>query len=167
VCLYPVRKEPRLHRSLSVVLPLSNAGNALAQNVLQLCEVLSDLTEWFEVLLVDEGASEQAADAAYELAAEYPQVRVLRGQVPVPRWTLADRAGLPSQGDVVLIHRPESPLRPSEVRRIWESRGEYPRSHPRAVRDGGATGAERPTGLGSTATGVSQSTSTCPARELE
>jgi hypothetical protein len=156
-----------LHRSLSVVLPLSNAGNALAQNVLQLCEVLSDLTEWFEVLLVDEGASEHAAEVAHELAAEYPQVRVLRGQAQTAARPSVDGVWGQLPNDVVLIQQPHSPLRLSDVRRVWELREEYPRRHHFAARDLERTGAELTAGLPSSSVGPCQSASTCPARELE
>jgi hypothetical protein len=156
-----------LHRSLSVVLPLSNAGKALAQNVLQLVEVLSDLTERFEVLLVDEGGSEHATEVAYELAAEYPQVRVVRRAVPVDRRPAAEGVGARPPGKVVLIQQPHNPLRPSEVRRLWESPEEHPPSHHFAVLDRELTGAELIAGLETAVAGPCQSASTCPARLVE
>ena len=109
-------------RSLSLVLPVPNAGKALAENVQHLCDVLSDLTDWFEVLLVDQGTSEHATDVAYALAVEYPQVRVVRMRSQPDSPATAQTAIEHAQGEVVWFQHRHGKCRPSEIRRLWELR---------------------------------------------
>lgn len=106
-----------------MVLPVANAGKALAENIQHLCDVLSDLTDWFEVLLVDEGASEHASETASSLAAEYPQVHVVRTRsLPIPTSALQS-AVKQAQGEIVFIQRGHESCRPSDLRRLWETHG--------------------------------------------
>ena len=116
------RKGSTLHRSFSIVLPVPNAGKALAENVQHLCDVLSDLTDWFEVLLVDQGTSEHATDMAYALAVEYPQVRVVRMRSQPDSPAAGQTAIEHAQGEVVWFQRRHGKCRPSEIRRLWELR---------------------------------------------
>jgi hypothetical protein len=110
-----------LHRSLSLVLPVSNAGKALAENIQQLCDALSDLTDWFEVLLLDEGTSEHTSDIAHELAVEYPQVRILRVGFGSEAASTVESALNQARGEVVWIQHPHEKFRPSDLRRFWSS----------------------------------------------
>ena len=94
----------------------------MAANVHHLCEVLSDLTDWFEVLLVDDGSQDHTVDIAYELAIEYPQVRVIRRQRYFGESVAVRLALEEARGDVVLLHERRVPLTPTELRRLWEER---------------------------------------------
>lgn len=108
--------------SLSVVLPVHNAESTLARQVAELLDVLPELTSSFEVLIVDDGSTDQTEESAQELAREYPQLRVIRH---------AQRRGIPevvktgmeeTSGDVVFVHDEQLPLRPSDLRRLWALR---------------------------------------------
>jgi glycosyltransferase involved in cell wall biosynthesis len=110
-----------LKRSLSLVLPVRNAEATLAANVRHLCEVLSDLTDWFEVLLVDGGSHDHTVDIAYELAVEYPQVRVIRRQRQFGESVTVRLALEEARGDIVLLHERPMPLGPTDLRRLWEA----------------------------------------------
>lgn len=109
-----------MNRSLTVVLPVRSAAQRLAEDIRQLCEIVGDLTSRFEVLLVDEGTPDAAVEEAYELAAEYPQVRVVRSGARPGIPSALDAALEHATGDVVLVqHRPGA-VRPSDLRRLWE-----------------------------------------------
>ena len=115
-------KDQKLDHSLSVVLPVHNAESTLARQVAELLDVLPELTSSFEVLIVDDGSTDQTEESAQELAREFPQLRVIRH---------AQRRGIPevvktgmeeTSGDVVFVHDEQLPLRPSDLRRLWALR---------------------------------------------
>jgi glycosyltransferase involved in cell wall biosynthesis len=64
--------------ALSVVLPVQNAEGTLAEQVARLLEIVPDLSDRFEILLVDDGSTDHTLELAQELARRYPQLRVLR-----------------------------------------------------------------------------------------
>lgn len=107
-----------------MVVPVSNAGKALAADVQHMCEVLSELTDWFEVLLVDEGASDHAVDTAHELAVEFPQVRIVRMRAQPIRTSVLHTALKQAQGQVVFIQEGHGPCLTSHIRRLWDQAGD-------------------------------------------
>lgn len=106
--------------SLSVVLPVLNAERTLAKNVEHVLEVLSDLGARFEVLIVDQGSTDQTADVAHDMAVTFPQIRVAR-----PRSQLEDASGLEvdleqTVGEFVFVHQGHRPFNVNDFRRLWE-----------------------------------------------
>jgi glycosyltransferase involved in cell wall biosynthesis len=116
-----------------------NAEPTLAANVHHLCEVLSDLTDWFEVLLVDEGSCDHTVDIAYELAVEYPQVRVVRRQRQFGESVALRLAVEEARGDVVLLHERLMPLGPTELGQLWDKRADDARKDEPLVLRGSET----------------------------
>jgi glycosyltransferase involved in cell wall biosynthesis len=107
-------------RSVSIVLPLHSAEAALPDNVLQVCDVLSDLTREFEVLLVDEGLSDHTTDMAHDLAIEYPQIRVAQAANRGSATTAIEAGVRQSRGDLVFIHQRHAPFSPYDLINAWE-----------------------------------------------
>jgi glycosyltransferase involved in cell wall biosynthesis len=106
--------------SLSLVFPIRNAERTLSSELQQVLDVLSDLTERFEVLLVDEGSTDHTKELAHDLAVEYPQLRIAR-RLPDDLPASALQAGLKqTTGDVVLVQNRHARFSPSYVRKIWE-----------------------------------------------
>src|SRR5271157_1058024 len=92
-----------LNRSLTVVLPVRDAQSTLAATVTEVLEMASDLSECFELLIIDDGSSDATSEVAEELARNYPQIHTLRHDKPLGE-EAALRAGLAqSRGDVVLV----------------------------------------------------------------
>ena len=108
-----------MSRSLSLVLPVRNAEETLAENLQHLFEVLTDLTERFEVVLVDEGSTDQTVEVAKDLAVQYPQVRLSRRDALSYREDSVDDALDETTGDVVIVHVNHTTLRPSVLRTLW------------------------------------------------
>ena len=63
--------------SLSVFFPAYNDGGTIASMVIRTVKTASELTQDFEVIVVDDGSADGTADIADELARTYPQVRAV------------------------------------------------------------------------------------------
>jgi glycosyltransferase involved in cell wall biosynthesis len=107
-------------RSLSLVLPACNAERTLAENMQHLFEILNDLTDRFEVVLVDQGSVDHTVDVAQDLAVLYPQVRLARRQTVDRDDASMDRTLAETTGDIVFVQRGHAGVRPSALRQLWE-----------------------------------------------
>ncbi|MEX2141257.1 MAG: glycosyltransferase [Pirellulales bacterium] len=110
-----------MNRSLSVILPVNNAQSWLSEKGAQILDVVAELTDRFELLIMDDGSTDATYDVARELVRRYPQVRLLRE--PVRRGaSLAIRHGLrESRGDIVMAHDGKETLDAQEIVRLWRS----------------------------------------------
>ncbi len=108
--------------SLSIVLPVHNAEATLAEQLCQLLEVLPDLAERFEILVVDDGSSDQTPEIAGDLAQQFPQLRVVRHNRRRGS-AAAIQTGLErTTGAFVMVQESAEPVSPRDLRRLWEMR---------------------------------------------
>ena len=108
--------------ALSVLLPVYNAQGNLAADVTEVLEVLSDLPRKFLLWVLDDGSTDDTADVARELAARYPQVRVLRHPVRLGLGE-AIQTGLDhTRGEVILVSDEDYCLDPDDLRTLWQLR---------------------------------------------
>jgi glycosyltransferase involved in cell wall biosynthesis len=106
--------------SLTFVLPVHNAERTLADNLADVLDVLADLTERFEVLLVDEGSTDHTTELAHDLAVQYPQLRVARRRPGDPPASVLQAGLSQTNGDVVLVQNRHARFSPSYLRQMWE-----------------------------------------------
>ena len=66
------------HRTLSLVLPAFNEAAGIREAVLEADAALRTLVSQYEILVVDDGSSDQTAALVAEIAQKLPQVRLLR-----------------------------------------------------------------------------------------
>ncbi|MCA9163721.1 MAG: glycosyltransferase family 2 protein [Planctomycetales bacterium] len=111
-----------MNETLSVIVPVFNAQNSLAKEVHELLDVLSDLETRFELVLVDDGSTDQTSDIADELAYQFPQIQIVRH----PRRfgaSAAIQSGLRrANGEIVFVQDEFTPFSAMELRRLWELR---------------------------------------------
>lgn len=100
-----------MNDSLSVVVPVRNAERSLVAQVGALLDVLPDLTSRFELILVDDGSTDQTIDLACTLVRQYPQLRLVR------RRELA-----PAPGRAVFVHEAHGWPSPADIRKFWAQR---------------------------------------------
>jgi GT2 family glycosyltransferase len=126
-----------LSDSLSVIVPLHNAQSSLGLQVEDCLEVLPELTDQFEVLLVDDGSTDGTEEIAHELANRYPQVRVIRQQQSRGA-SEAIQVGMEcADGGIVFIHDSGQPLSAACLRELWQLRHdqELVAARPQPVRE--------------------------------
>jgi glycosyltransferase involved in cell wall biosynthesis len=124
-----------LNDSLSIVVPISNAETTLARQVHRLLDILPDLTNRFEVVIVDDASVDHTVDVARDLAAQYPQVRLIRHRQTMGT-EAALRTGLQwASGHTVFVQEDAASLSPADLRRLWALRNDeelvMARSQPR------------------------------------
>jgi glycosyltransferase involved in cell wall biosynthesis len=108
--------------TLSVLLPVYNAQGKLAADAAEILEVLAAWHGPFELCILDDGSSDDTAEEARELAARYPQVRLIRHPV---RLGLAEaiQTGLDhTHGELVLLGDEDYCLDPDDLRTLWRLR---------------------------------------------
>lgn len=115
-------KDAALNPKLSVVLPVRNAESSLRSQVNKLLEILPDLTHQFELLIVDDGSTDQTPDIVQDFQAEFPQVRYARHGKSPRAHRAADTGISQCRGDVVIVQDEAAEVRPSDIKRLWEMR---------------------------------------------
>lgn len=111
-----------MNQSLSIILPVHNAQRQLAKRVAELLDVLPDLTSKFELVIVDDCSTDDTEEVAQDLARTYPQVRVVR-HTGRRGATSAVQTGIQyCLGEIVFVQDVDSPLRQSDLVRLWELR---------------------------------------------
>ena len=110
--------------SLSIVLPVRNAQAQVARQVEEALELAGELTQRFEILVVDDASSDRTEEIAAELAQRYPQVRLLRNDQPRGRPEAVKTAMQRTTGDVLFIHDSGSAFSSAQLRRLWALRND-------------------------------------------
>jgi len=122
-----------VNSTIGIVLPVCNAEASLIGQVHDLLDVLPDLNLGFELAIVDDGSSDHTPEIAFELAREYPQVRVLRSQKS-RGFESAVRAAIDQMDtDIVYVQTPGQPLRLSDLKKAITRCGERPKAAMRPV----------------------------------
>jgi hypothetical protein len=94
----------------SIIVPVHNAEGTLSGQVAKLVEVLPDLAGRFEIVVVDDGSTDQTVDIARELACTYPQLRLIRHPEHRGKAAALKTGSQWAQGQTILLHDLASPL---------------------------------------------------------
>jgi glycosyltransferase involved in cell wall biosynthesis len=92
-----------LERSLTVLLPVHDAQDTLADTVAEVLDTASDLTDRFELVIIDDGSTDATSEVADELVRHYPQVRAVRHARPLGREAALSTGLAQSHGEVVVV----------------------------------------------------------------
>lgn len=105
--------------SLTIVLPVHNAEAHLRRNVSRVLEVAAELTPRFELLVVDDGSTDDTFEIASELAAEYPQLAVVRSGLRKGLGGTLRDVKRRASGRVVIVHDGVSTINANELRTLY------------------------------------------------
>lgn len=110
-----------MNRRLSIVLPVHQGPAALSATVSELIEIVPELTTRFELIVVEHGSTDDAAEVALELSLRYPQVQVLHRPQRLDD-EAAFRVGLEvARGDVIAIRDADTPVPACELPKLWRA----------------------------------------------
>lgn len=107
-----------MNSSLSLLLPVHNSQDSLHDKVQHIVEVLPDLTDWFEILVIDDGSTDATCEVAYDLARSYPQISVSRNARSLGWITTVLAKSKETRGDFLMIHDGGT-LKTDDVVGIW------------------------------------------------
>ena len=124
--------------SLSAVLPVFNIEHLIPQLVEQAVEVASELTDRFDVLVIDNGSTDMSSEIVHELGVRLPQVRLVRLPVRRRRSVVIDVALSRTLSDIVFLGDDQGELELTDMHKLWHAM-EY---HDIVVAYGGAAPAE-------------------------
>ncbi len=107
---------------LTFVLPVHNVDKLLVARVSALLDLLSELHVAFEVLLIDDGSTDDTLHEANELARRYNQIRVIHRPMRYGRDAAVQLALQQDHAPYVMILGDMARRLTSEIRRLWEAR---------------------------------------------
>lgn len=108
-----------METSLTIVLPVHNAEPHLARNITRVLEVAGELTPRFELLVVDDGSTDDSYEVAMESATRYPQVSVVRSGVRRGLGATLRDAKRHASGRVVIVHDGVSTINAEDLRALY------------------------------------------------
>src|SRR5690606_31084102 len=117
----PFCRSPSLVKpSLTVVLPVRNADLTLRTQVAEVLEVASELTTQLTVLVIDDASQDDTYDTARDLAARYPQLRVMRNSRQRGLGPTIKSVRTLVKSDIVMVHDGTSHIDPAEIQTLWK-----------------------------------------------
>ncbi len=112
------------NESISVVLAVQNAQTWLRGEVEELLEQLSDLTEFFEIIVVDINSHDSTIEELEELRCRYPQLRYRRLKANILPDD-ATRLGMEAaQGEMIFTNVDGGRFAPEDLRKLWALRSD-------------------------------------------
>jgi glycosyltransferase involved in cell wall biosynthesis len=110
-----------VERSLTVLIPVHNAQSTLAGTVAEILEIVADLTERFELVIVDDGSSDATSETAQDLTSRYPQVRALRHGRRLGRDAAICTGLNNSTGEIIFLRDEVAGVAVDSLARLWRS----------------------------------------------
>lgn len=106
-------------QSLSLLFPVCNAQRALESQVERVLDILPELSERFDVVIIDDGSTDDTHEVAADLARRYPQVEVIRHRVTRGLDEAIATGRKHSTGDVVLVHTCDATIDARSLATYW------------------------------------------------
>jgi len=105
-----------LNQQLTVVLPMYNCERSVRSSVLDVLELAHSIPMAIEVVIVDDGSTDETYETACEVARAYPQVEVLRQSVHQGLGAAMELVGRRLAVDMVVVHDGTTPVDSSQLK---------------------------------------------------
>ncbi len=110
--------------SLSVVVPVRDVEGILAERIHELLEIVADLATRFELLIVDDGSTDETRTIAAQLTRQFPQVRLFSHSMPYGKTIVTQAALRQTTGPIVMIVDRLAAVSSQELRELWRMRND-------------------------------------------
>ena len=110
-----------LDQSLTVVLPMYNCERQLRSSVLEILELAASMSRPMDVVIVDDGSTDDTYDAACELALLYPQISVLRQSLRQGLNAALDLVRNRLAAEVVVVHNGVSAIDATQLQMLLQA----------------------------------------------
>jgi hypothetical protein len=112
-----------LSPSVSFILPVRDQQDQLRDRVLLILDLLGELTDAFDLVIVDYGSQDETRELALDLVREFPQVDFLdRGGQDGGLYGAVEAGFRRTAGEIVFVHNPVQPFGPATLQRLWRLR---------------------------------------------
>lgn len=108
--------------SLSFVFPAYNAEAHLRKEVRHVLELLAELATTFELLVIDDGSTDDTLGEARDLARRYAQVRVLHRPLHYGHSAAVQLGLMETDSPFIMIYNNLSCRIGAEIRELWDNR---------------------------------------------
>ena len=109
-----------LNQPLTVVLPMHNCERSVRSSVVDVLEMAQSSAAQIQVVVVDDGSTDETYETACELARTYPQVKVLRQPVHSGLTGALDLVRHRMSVDMVVAHDGITPVDASQLKSLLE-----------------------------------------------
>ncbi len=105
---------------LSIVLVAHNAEAKLTDDVTRLLEISSDISPFFDLLIIDDGSTDETITIAGDLARQYPQVNAYHNAMRYGHAAALQTGIRETRGEYVFFCTPRPSA--SQMRKLWRIR---------------------------------------------
>ncbi len=112
-----------VNQHLTVVLPMHNNERQIRSSVHDLLDLSVSIKAPIDLVIVDDGSTDDTFEAACELARTYPQIQVLRQPFRSGLATVLELVRNRVAVEMVIVHDGVSPIDPAELKQLLMSEG--------------------------------------------